>query len=228
MINLQKLIENIKNEPKLSLGSLSVELLSVFIRGYVFAQLDFGILPTNTISIPSKFNEWVCQELKIENITLSWVKIIILFSSNSVEAFRLFEQLFAKFCQVHKELFKSAQRQKLPSEIPIPTLNSVIMRVKPCPAIYLEFWSLSRMYVFLNGYLKACEEFSSFSEEIRREMDDFASWLAKKFEKEIEIYPKCSWHNILLLFYPNEETALEQFFIYYDKYLFEQSLDQRS
>jgi len=217
MINNQNLFQTIKDNSEKLLGSFSMELFSIFMSGYKHAQLDFGNQSEEISGIPIEFHQWVCQKLKVKNKNLSWAITITLFSATEIEAFDLFINLFSEFSCSYKQLSKGRQEQEYSNKLSKRNLEDLITEIKFQPAIYLRIWSISRMYAFLNGYLKACEDFN-FCEEIKIELNNFDLWLGKEIERKTYIYPKCSWHKMLLLFYPDEKTALEQFFIYYDKY----------
>jgi hypothetical protein len=103
MNNLYDLLSKIKEKPALYLGTPSAHNLYMFLLGYKLARHDLGVPQTEQELEFQKFQYWVQKRMKI-NATVSWDKIISLYSTSERDSFDRFFELFEEFLNRNKDL----------------------------------------------------------------------------------------------------------------------------
>lgn len=93
---LYKLISAIKKRPGMYLGTNSITRLDMFLRGYIFAQREFGIFPIAQEREFEGFQSWIEEKYGIKS-GQSWAKISLFFSMDEQEAIERFFELFEEF-----------------------------------------------------------------------------------------------------------------------------------
>lgn len=102
MCTLFDLLEKIKSQPGLFLGTASITNLRMFILGYRFARAEVGITNTEAESdFYKNFQPWLQNRLSIRTVN-AWDKIILLTCIDEKAAFDYFFQLLDEFIQRDK------------------------------------------------------------------------------------------------------------------------------
>jgi hypothetical protein len=102
MSTLINLLEKIKIQPGLYLGSASISNLRMFIQGYRFARKELSISNTEIESdFYKNFQPWLQNRLSIRTVN-GWDKIILLTCIDEKAAFDYFFQLLDEFLQRDK------------------------------------------------------------------------------------------------------------------------------
>ncbi len=102
MCTLFDLLEKIKSQPGLFLGTASITNLRMFIIGYRFARAEVGITNTEAESdFYKNFQPWLQNRLSIRTVN-AWDKIILLTCIDEKAAFDYFFQLLDEFIQRDK------------------------------------------------------------------------------------------------------------------------------
>ena len=96
---LFNLLEKIKTQPSLYLGTTSISSLRMFILGYRFSRSELGIANTQAESdFYKNFQPWLQNHLSIHTVN-AWDKIILLTCIDEKAAFDYFFQLLDEFRQ---------------------------------------------------------------------------------------------------------------------------------
>jgi hypothetical protein len=96
MSNFYDLLGKIRTKPGLYLGVPSVSSLHMLLCGYAFSRQEQGITLTSEEREFELFQEWVQQRFKI-SASVSWAKIILLYSMDERSGFDLFFELWDEF-----------------------------------------------------------------------------------------------------------------------------------
>lgn len=107
MSSLYQLLDKIHQKPGIYLGAPSLSSLYLFLCGYAFARQEQGIPITAEERKLEQFQGWIQQRFKI-SASVSWAKIILLYSTDKRSGFEMFFELWAEFV--------SQQRQETPDE----------------------------------------------------------------------------------------------------------------
>lgn len=99
MSNLFNVLEKVKSQPALYIGSSAIRDLRLFIVGYRFArsEMEISVDPEES-DFHKNFQPWLQRRMGILT-TKSWDKIILFQSSNETVAFQQFFQLLEEFRQ---------------------------------------------------------------------------------------------------------------------------------
>ena len=95
-MGLLKLLETIQERPGMFLGAPSVSGLQMFLGGYFFARHEQGLAVTEEEQIFEEFQGWVEQRFQVQ-ASVSWAKIILLYSADERGGFELFFGLWEEF-----------------------------------------------------------------------------------------------------------------------------------
>lgn len=87
-------------------------------------------------------------------------------------------------------------------------LNELLDNIKMRPGMYLGESSLTKLEMFLRGYIYARRSISPLSPQ-EEWIRDFSIWVAEKFEIKISK----SWADIILFFSQDEHEAFDRFFL---------------
>jgi len=102
MSTLFDLLEKIKTQPGLYLGTASITNLRMFVFGYRFARKELSISNTEAESdFYKNFQPWLQNRLCIRTVN-AWDKIILLTCIDEKAAFDYFFQLLNEFLQRDK------------------------------------------------------------------------------------------------------------------------------
>ena len=100
MSGLFHLLNQIKQKPGMYIGSPSVTQLQMFLCGYFFSRQEQGLAVTLEEKTFEQFQGWVQQRFKI-TASVSWAKIILLYSSDERAGFEMFFELWSEFVEQH-------------------------------------------------------------------------------------------------------------------------------
>ena len=102
MSTLFDLLEKIKTQPGLYIGTASLTNLRMFILGYRLARSEVGITNTEAESdFHKNFQPWLQNRLSIRTVN-AWDKLILLTCIDEKAAFDYFFQLLDEFLQRDK------------------------------------------------------------------------------------------------------------------------------
>ncbi|MBA3922774.1 MAG: hypothetical protein H0X31_14190 [Nostocaceae cyanobacterium] len=102
MSTLFDLLEKIKTQPGLYLGTASITNLRMFVSGYCFARRELSISNTEAESdFYKNFQPWLQNRLSIRTVN-AWDKLIWLTCIDEKAAFDYFFQLLNEFLQRDK------------------------------------------------------------------------------------------------------------------------------
>jgi len=102
MSTLFDLLEKIKTQPGLYIGTASITNLRMFILGYRLARSEVGITNTEAESdFHKNFQPWLQNRLSIRTVN-AWDKLILLTCIDEKAAFDYFFQLLDEFLQRDK------------------------------------------------------------------------------------------------------------------------------
>ncbi|MGL6337683.1 MAG: hypothetical protein ACRC80_00920 [Waterburya sp.] len=96
MPSIYELLKNIKQRPKMYLGSLSITKLHMLLIGYNIGKMEKNL---NKIEEDSKFRDfqqWIQEKYNVLS-SKSWANIILENSMNEEDAFNKFFELFEEF-----------------------------------------------------------------------------------------------------------------------------------
>ena len=113
-MSLLKLLETIQQRPGIFLGAPSVSGLQMFLGGYFFARHEQGLAVTIEEEIFEGFQKWVEQRFKVQ-ASVSWAKIILLYSANEQRGFELFFELWEEF--LGEELWEKILEKELREQV---------------------------------------------------------------------------------------------------------------
>ena len=95
-MGLFKLLKTIQQRPGMFLGAPSVSSLQMFLGGYFFARHEQGLAITEEEQIFERFQGWAEQRFQVK-ASVSWAKIILLYSADERAGFELFFELWEEF-----------------------------------------------------------------------------------------------------------------------------------
>jgi len=96
MASLYELLGRIHQKPGMYLGAPSVSGLYSFLCGYGFARHEQGLAMTAEEEAFERFQPWVQKHFEI-GASVSWAKIILLYSADERGGFELFYELWEEF-----------------------------------------------------------------------------------------------------------------------------------
>ena len=104
MSNLFEIINKIKTQPGMYIGTASISNLFMFLVGYKTAFRELGIKPDEKeMKFYKEFQPWLQKRFGVETVN-SWAKIILFYSVDEKEAFKYFFDLFDEFFLEPKNL----------------------------------------------------------------------------------------------------------------------------
>lgn len=95
-MELQDILQQIKNRPAMYLGSRSISCLYAFLNGYIGTRHNSGLSPTKQEEQLNDFQEWITNKYRITTAH-SWAKIILFYSGDEREALDKFFELWETF-----------------------------------------------------------------------------------------------------------------------------------
>ena len=217
MMNLSRLLQEIKDNPVMYLDKPSITCLDFFLIGYLSTRTELGL--DRQGSGIEGFQEWI-QNREKTNVSQSWARIILFLSGSERSAFYDFFRLFEIFCEWKKTLYKEDNKHKNKSikndfRYYIRQLYEFLDSIKQRPAMYLGTPSLTRLDMLLRGYTLARREAGLVPTEEEKEFEDFRSWVQEKYG----INSGQSWSKIILFYSVDEYEALQKFFELFEEYL---------
>lgn len=96
MNSLYNLLKQIRSKPGLYLGVPSLSHLQMFLCGYAFSRQEQGLPLTIEEKVFEQFQPWIQQRFNI-SASVSWAKIILLYSADERTGFELFFELWDEF-----------------------------------------------------------------------------------------------------------------------------------
>ena len=108
MASFYELLDKIRCKPGTYLGSPSVSSLYMFLCGYGFSRQEQGLEMTAEEKEFERFQPWVQERFGIQ-ASVSWAKIILLYSSDERGGFELFYELWNEFLKQPKNLEERAR-----------------------------------------------------------------------------------------------------------------------
>ncbi|NEQ49269.1 MAG: hypothetical protein F6K11_03925 [Leptolyngbya sp. SIO3F4] len=96
MAGFNELLNQIRQKPGLYLGAPSVSGLYLFLCGYGFARQEQGLTLTAEEKAFEQFQPWIQERFGIQ-ASVSWAKIIVLYSTDEQGGFELFYELWDEF-----------------------------------------------------------------------------------------------------------------------------------
>lgn len=96
------------------------------------------------------------------------------------------------------------------------TLVELIKKINKKPGMYIGSPSISKLFMFLQGYRYACyEQGVTFLEQEDVLFSGFQKWIEEKYKIE----SSHSWDAIILFYTGNEEEAFRNFNVLFNEYL---------
>ncbi|MCC5638050.1 hypothetical protein LC593_19870 [Nostoc sp. CHAB 5844] len=211
MNNLNRLLQEIKNNPVMYLDKPSITHLHSFLSGY---------LNTQYMELFISFQKWI-QETEKTSISPSWDKIILFVCGSERNAFYSFFELFEKFLKQKDDsiIQESEEKYSAPEDnssfLQFDIYNEILSGVKKRPGMYLGSSSITKLDMSLRGTSLARREAGVPPTAQEREFEGFQSWIQEKYA----IKTGQSWSKIILFYSVDEYEALYKFFELFEEYL---------
>lgn len=110
MSDLYDLLGKIHQKPGIYIGSPSLSHLHMFLCGYAFSRQEQGMALTDQEKEFEQFQAWVQQRFNI-SASVSWAKIILLFSADERDGFERFFELWSEFlCDRQSEFARAYEK----------------------------------------------------------------------------------------------------------------------
>ncbi len=220
-------------------GEISLNKMITFTAGY-FTYLDLYNKPSsyweNCLACDKnyKWNEFI-QKKYMKNkhlVTLSSYEIISFFSKNEEEAFYNYfndwEEFENSYVDDLTELNKLtpdelvvleknfSEHDNGKAEYTIKNLNKLIEHLEKRPAMYLSDKSLKKLGLFLEGYAVCRNE---LDEKNFTELEEFQTFVEEEYKEYLtNLKTQKSYVEIISLFSFGDESALQQFFVLFEKF----------
>ena len=94
--NLYDLLEKIKQKPGIYIGSPNINNLLMFLCGHQYACEAMELPESEQEMEFTQFQPWLQAKFGV-NTSASWARIILLYSSDEIDAFKNFFDLLAEF-----------------------------------------------------------------------------------------------------------------------------------
>lgn len=98
MSSLYNLLNQVRQKPGMYIGAPSLTSLHMFLGGYEFSRQEQNIKLTAEEKEFEGFQAWIQERFKI-TASVSWAKIILLYSADERAGFELFFELWDEFIQ---------------------------------------------------------------------------------------------------------------------------------
>jgi len=97
---------------------------------------------------------------------------------------------------------------KIPNFAKMETLYKLLDKIKHNPGLYIDYSSVTNLYMFLCGYEYSHAQLNISLSEEEAEFQEFQPWLQERFG----VKTSASWARIILLYAINEEEGFNTFF----------------
>ncbi|MEH2132840.1 MAG: hypothetical protein V7K86_19865 [Nostoc sp.] len=94
-------------------------------------------------------------------------------------------------------------------------LYDLIHNIQKRPAMYFGRASISNLRTFLAGYCFARRQMGITQTQQEQHFSKFQTWIQQRFN----LASNQTWDQIILFFFQDEHTALEQFFKLFDEFI---------
>jgi hypothetical protein len=217
MMNLSRLLQEIKDNPVMYLDKPSITCLHFFLNGYLDARMDLGL--DREGSGMKGFKDWIQERAKTQ-VCQSWSGIILFGSGTERIAFYRFFEEFEHFLKQknNSKILESEDVLRLRQDLrfrQFDIYNEILKGIKKRPGMYLGRSSITRLDMLLRGYSLARREVGVPPTEPEREFEGFQSWIEEKYG----IKSGQSWSKIILFYSVDEHEALQKFFELFEEYL---------
>ena len=156
-----------------------------------------------------RFDRWVAERFRVEEVEAGFVQIIRSYTSNEEEAFYKCFELIQEFCSEQTpELFTKPISRRY-------SFLELLKAIRSRPAMYIGSNSFQGLYSFLMGDERAHSDLGIQCDEGREEFRAFTKWIESNRNKALAR----PWYNVIL-FYSRfrDEQAFSLFFKWLDDY----------
>ena len=154
MNNLNRLLQDIKENPVMYLDQPSITCLDSFLVGYLSTRTEMGL--DRQGSGIEGFQEWIQEREKI-NISQSWAGTLIFVCGSERNAFFNFFELVERFFKPddssqNQKNGKSLNSSENDLRFSVRALYELLDSIKKRPGMYLGTSSITKLDMLLRGY----------------------------------------------------------------------------
>jgi hypothetical protein len=104
MTDFYDLLRKIHQKPGIYISSPALSHLYMFLCGYAFSRQEQDLALTDQEKEFEQFQTWIQQRFNVD-ASISWAKIILLYSADERDGFERFFELWSEFLQEQQSEF---------------------------------------------------------------------------------------------------------------------------